>query len=116
MKTFALTSLVVSGGSFALMLTGCASQNHTLTSPYHPGPVIGQAVGTGVGAVGGNIVGVGVGLGEGAVKGAVAPFDNTSRVVRRWHTETTSDGRTIQVPVDILVDTAGRPIGISEGR
>ena len=92
---------------------GCSTQKHTLTSPSQPGPAVGQTLGTGVGLVGGNLVGAGVGFGEGVVRGAVAPFDNThtTRVVRRWHTETTSDGRTIQVPEDILVDAYGRPVG-----
>jgi hypothetical protein len=30
-------------------------------------------------------------------------------MVRYWKTETTPDGRTIQVPYDILVDQYGRP-------
>lgn len=67
-------------------------------------------MGTGVGVVGGNVVGAGVGFGEGLVKGTAAPFNNTTRVVRRWHNETTADGRTIQVPEDILVDANGRPV------
>jgi len=44
------------------------------------------------------------------VAGAAAPFNNTTRIVRRWRTETTSDGRTVQVPEDILVDAQGRPV------
>jgi hypothetical protein len=80
------------------------------TSPYHPGPVVGQAVGEGAGVVAGNVAGVGVGFTEGVVKGAAAPFDPTTHVVRRWHTETTPDGRTVQVPQDVLVDKYGRPV------
>ena len=95
---------------FSAFVVGCSTQNHTLTSPYHPGPVIGQTLGTGVGVVGGNAVGAGVGIGEGVVKGAAAPFNNTTRIVRRWHTETTTDGRTIQVPEEILVGVNGHPI------
>ena len=95
---------------FSIFITGCSTQSHTLTSPYHPGPAIGQTLGTGVGVVGGNTVGAGVGFGEGVVQGVAAPFDNTTRVVRRWHTETTADGRTIQVPEDILVDANSRPV------
>lgn len=90
--------------------TGCTTQHqHQLTSPYHPGPAAGHAVGTGVGVVAGNAAGAVVGFGEGAVSGAAAPFNNTSRVVRQWHTEVTPDGRTVQVPVDVLVDEYGRP-------
>ncbi len=73
---------------------------------------MGQALGTGVGVVGGNVAGAVVGFGEGVVGGAKVPFDNTTRVVRRWRTETTTDGRTIQVPEDILVDAYGRPVGL----
>lgn len=52
-----------------------------------------------------------VGVGEGFAAAASVPFNNTRRVVRTWRQETTSDGRTIQVPVDIEVDQYGRPIG-----
>jgi hypothetical protein len=31
-------------------------------------------------------------------------------MVRYWRTEMTSDGRTIQVPYDVLVDQYGRPV------
>jgi hypothetical protein len=97
----------------ALLLTlaaGCTTPSPT-TSSYHPGPVVGRTVGTGVGVVGGNAVGLVVGATEGVVGGMAAPFDNTSHMVRRWRTETTADGRTIQVPEDILVDAKGRPVG-----
>ena len=79
-------------------------------SPYHPGPVIGQGVGYGAGVVAGNVAGAVVGVGQGVAGGVAAPFDNTTHVVRRWHTETTSDGRAVQVPQDILVDKYGRPV------
>jgi hypothetical protein len=92
-----------------LLATGCSSPNYT-TSTYHPGPAAGQAVGTGVGVVVGETTGFAVGVGEGVVKGAVAPFDTTTHTVRRWRTETTADGRTIQVYEDILVDSQGRPV------
>jgi hypothetical protein len=82
-----------------------------VTNQQHPGPALGRAIGTGVGAVGGNAAGAVVGVAEGAVEGAKVPFDNTTRVVRRWRTEKTSDGRTIQVPEEIIVDAAGRPVG-----
>jgi hypothetical protein len=107
MKTI-VAPLGISGA--ILLMTGCAAQNQTLTSPQHPGPVTGQAIGTIGGVVAGNGVGLGVGLSEGLVRGAAAPFDNTRRVVRHWRTVTTKDGRTIQVPEDTLVDVQGRPI------
>ena len=93
----------------AVLCTGCASPSYT-TSPYQPGPVVGRAIGTGAGAVVGNAAGAVVGAGEGIVSGVVAPFDTTTHIVRRWRTEVTSDGRTIQVPEDILVDANGRPV------
>ena len=92
-----------------VFLLGCAdAQTHT--SPYHPGPTVGHAVGLGAGVVVGNAAGLGVGAAEGAVQGAAAPFDPSYRMVRHWRTETTSDGRTIQVPYDVLVDKDGRPV------
>ena len=100
--------------TFGLLLTGCVSDPNRvgITNRNQPGPAVGQALGTGVGAVGGNVVGGVVGFGEGVVGGAKVPFDNTTRIVRRWRTETTADGRTIQVPEDIVVDAAGRPVGL----
>ena len=92
-----------------LLAAGCTTPSYT-TSPYHPGPVAGQAVGTGVGLAVGETAGFAVGAGEGLVDGVAAPFDTTTHIVRRWHTETTADGRTIQVPEDILVDSQGRPV------
>lgn len=94
-----------------LLATGCTSPSYT-TSAYHPGPATGQAVGTGVGLAVGETAGFVVGAGEGVVGGVAAPFDTTMHVVRRWHTETTADGRTIQVPEDILVDSKGRPVAM----
>jgi len=113
MKMLNRSLMLVSGLTFCIPGSGCrgTDPNYT-TSQYHPGPVVGQTVGAGVGVVAGNVAGAAVGLGEGVVKGAAAPFDNTTRVVRRWHTETTADGRTIQVPEDILVDKYGRPVGV----
>jgi hypothetical protein len=97
--------------ALGLFVTGCASpDNVAVTNPRQPGPAGGQAVGVGVGAVAGNVAGAVVGVGEGAAAGASAPFNTTTRVIRRWRTETTSDGRTIQVPEEILVDEYGRPI------
>ena len=87
-----------------------------VTNPQQPGPAAGRAVGAGVGAVGGNVAGAVVGVGEGMAASAAAPFDTTTRVVRRWRTETTSDGRTIQVPEEIIVDQHGRPVGKPSGK
>ena len=109
-RTHALTSCTLAA-MFGLLLTGCATPSYT-TSPYHPGPVAGQAVGTGVGLAVGETAGFVVGAGEGVVNGVAAPFDTTTHVVRRWHTETTADGRTVQVPEDILVDSKGRPVAM----
>lgn len=94
-------------------LAGCASDPNRpgLTNPSQPGPAIGRGIGSAVGAVGGNVAGAVVGVGEGVAAAGKAPFDNTRRVVRTWRQETTADGRTIQVPVDIEVDQYGRPIG-----
>ncbi|MGO9586490.1 MAG: flagellar motor protein MotB [Limisphaerales bacterium] len=99
---FILTGLALL--SCGLLLTGCH------TSPYQPGPVAGNAVGTGVGVVAGNVAGFGVGAVEGTARGMAAPFNPNYHMVRYWRTETTSDGRTIQVPYDILVDQYGRPV------
>jgi len=95
-----------------LGLCGCLQDPNRpgLTNPRQPGPAVGQAVGGTVGAIGGNVAGAVVGIGEGATAAARAPFNNTRRVVRTWRQETTSDGRIIQVPVDIEVDSLGRPI------
>ena len=90
-----------------LLITGCA-QSHT--SPYQPGPVAGQAVGYGAGTVAGNVAGFGVGAAQGAVHGVAESFNPNYRMVRYWRTEVTSDGRTIQVPYDLLVDQYGRPV------
>lgn len=110
--------LLAAVSGFVAILTlvgaGCSTRspdNMGVTNPRQPGPAIGQAVGTGVGAVAGNVAGAVVGVGEGAVSAASKPFDNTTRVVRRWRTETTADGRTIQVPEEIIVDAQGRPVG-----
>lgn len=93
-----------------LLLAGCVNTDYGNTSPYHPGPVAGKTVGTGVGVAAGNVAGFGVGVVEGAASGAAAPFNPNYHMVRYWRTETTSDGRTIQVPYDILVDQYGRPV------
>ena len=99
-------------GLILATLIGCASDPNQpgFTDPRQPGPAVGQAVGATVGAVGGNAVGAVVGVAEGTAAAAKIPFNNTRRVVRQWRQETTSDGRTIQVPVDIEVDAYGLPI------
>ena len=107
-----ILALSVLSSAIGLLATGCASPSYT-TSQYHPGPVAGQAVGAGVGLAVGESAGFVVGAGEGIVGGIAAPFDTTTHVVRRWRTETTADGRTIQVPEDILVDSKGRPVNMA---
>ena len=70
----------------------------------------GTAVGEGVGVVAGNVVGFGAGVVGGTVDGTKKVLDPSYHLVRYWKTETTPDGRTIQVPYDILVDEYGRPV------
>lgn len=94
------------------LLAGCANNEYAHTSPYHLGPVAGQAIGNATGVVAGNALGLGVGVVEGTAAGVVAPFDPSYRMVRHWKTETTADGRMIQVPVDVLVDKYGRPVNM----
>ena len=100
------------GSTLCLVMGGCASDPNRVgvTNQRHIGPAAGRAIGTGIGVIGGNVAGAAVGLGEGVAQGTAAPFNNTTRVVRRWHTETTADGRTIQIPEDIVVDQYGRPV------
>ncbi|MBS0632737.1 MAG: flagellar motor protein MotB [Verrucomicrobia bacterium] len=109
-SSFRLFSTLGSLGVAATLFAGCSAPGTSYTNPNHPGPALGQAVGTGVGAVAGNVAGAVVGVAEGATSAAKKPFTNEARVVRTWRTETTSDGRTIQVPVDTVVDEYGRPI------
>lgn len=96
----------------AVLLAGCASTDYGNTSPYHPGPVVGKTVGNAAGVVAGNAVGLGVGTVEGVAVGVAAPFNPNYHMVRHWRTETTSDGRTIQVPYDVLTDQYGRPVNM----
>lgn len=103
--------IVGSLAGLAALMSGCSTTDgKSATNPTQPGPAVGQSVGMAVGTVGGNVVGAAVGVVEGTAAGAKKPFTNEPRVVRTWRTETTSDGRTIQVPYDILVDQYGRPI------
>ncbi|MDR1789460.1 MAG: flagellar motor protein MotB [Opitutaceae bacterium] len=96
----------------ALLLPGCASNNPDarITNARQPGPAIGNAVGAATGAVAGNVAGAVVGVGEGFVSQAGEVFNNDRRVVRQWRTVQTSDGRTIQIPVEVEVDANGVPI------
>ncbi len=105
-------SRLVETTAITWLLVGCASDPNRpgLTDPRQPGPAVGQAAGATVGAVGGNAVGAVVGVAEGTTAAARVPFNKTRRVVRQWRQETTSDGRVIQVPVDIEVDAYGRPL------
>lgn len=108
LKTIILMSclVTVAGG-----VSGCSTTSgKSRTNPRHPGPAIGQGAGQAVGVVSGNVAGAAVGAVEGTAAGFKKPFTNNVRVVRTWRTETTSDGRTIQVPVEILVDEHGRPV------
>jgi hypothetical protein len=96
--------------SLSLLLAGCTHTDYGTGSPYHPGPVAGKTVGNAVGVTAGNAAGFGVGAVEGTVHGVAAPFNPDYHMVRYWRTETTSDGRTIQVPYDVMVDQYGRPV------
>ncbi len=90
-----------------LAVAGCNSDQ--TGSPYHPGPVAGTVLGEGVGVVAGNAVGFAGGAVMGTIDGTKKVLNPTYRMVRYWKTTTTPDGRTIQVPYDILVDEYGRP-------
>jgi len=104
-----ISNVSVAAGLLALMsAVGCNSDK--TGSPYHPGPVAGTVVGTGVGEVVGNTVGFAGGVVVGTVSGTKQVLNPNYRMVRYWRTETTSDGRTIQVPYDLLVDEFGRPV------
>jgi hypothetical protein len=105
------TSTLVSFAALAtLSLTGCGTTESKVTSTQQPGPVVGNAIGTAVGAVGSNVVGLGVGVAEGAAAATKSTFTNERRFVRTWREEKTSDGRIIKIPVEIEVDANGRPI------
>ena len=112
MKVSRRTIAGFAGVGLCVVLSGCASDPNRIgvTNQSHPGPAAGRAVGVGVGVAAGNVAGAVVGFGEGVALGAAAPFDSSTTVVRRWRTETTPDGRTVQVPEDIVVDQYGRPL------
>lgn len=107
-KTLLLSSLVVSMS----VLSGCASRpaEARATDLNQPGPAIGHAVGSVGGAVTGQVAGAIAAGAQGAADAVKAPFNNERRVIRRWRTETTADGRTIQVPYEVVVDANGHVI------
>jgi hypothetical protein len=107
MKIFRSFS-TVAGAIMLLAANGCRT-DYGPGNPYQPGPAAGKVVGAGVGTVAGNVAGFGVGAVEGTTHGVANTIDPQYHLVRYWRTETTSDGRTIQVPYDILVDQYGRP-------
>lgn len=107
MKTRRIFS-AFAGAIMLLAATGCRT-DYGAGSPYQPGPVAGKTVGGGVGTVAGNVAGFGVGMVQGTTHGIASTMDPQYHLVRYWKTETTPDGRTIQVPQDILVDQYGRP-------
>lgn len=95
----------------ALATSGCATkQDGRVVNTRQPGPAIGTAVGTAAGAVVGNAAGAVVGAGEGFAGASSSAFNGDRRVVRTWRTETTADGRVVQVPVEVEVDAYGRPL------
>jgi hypothetical protein len=94
-----------------LFLSGCATNDgRSFSNSNHPGPAAGQLIGGVIGVSGGNVVGFILGTFEGVAEGFNRPFSNDAFVVRHWETQSTSDGRTVRVPVDIRVDAFGRPI------
>jgi hypothetical protein len=109
MKKNVITAGCFTGFLTLLITTACRSEG-PVGSPYHPGPAAGNAIGVGVGAVAGNVAGFGAGVVQGTVAGAASALDPSYRMVRMWKTETTADGRTVQVPYDVLVDQYGRPV------
>ena len=111
MNTGSLPAVLVSSLALAFA-AGCASQptETRVTNPNQPGPAVGYAVGSTVGAVTGTVAGAVVAGAEGTSNAVKSTFKNERRIVRTWRTETTADGRTIQVPVDTEVDEYGRPI------
>lgn len=95
----------------SLFAGGCnTAPESSVHNQRQPGAAVGNAVGTAVGAVGSNVAAVATGAAEGASSAIKSTYTNERRIVRTWRTETTSDGRTIQVPVEIEVDENGRPI------
>lgn len=108
MKQFQVFPTATGALLILMAATGCRT-DYGSGNPYQPGAPAGKAVGSGVGTVAGNVAGAGVGVVEGTVHGFGNSFDPKYHYVRYWKTETTADGRTIQVPYDVLVDQYGRP-------
>jgi hypothetical protein len=106
------TSIIITFAGLLALVSATGCQNNKVGSPYQPGPVAGSAVGTGVGVVAGNVAGFGAGVVQGTASGVASTFNPSYHMVRYWKTETTADGRTIQVPYDILVDQYGRPANL----
>lgn len=106
--TISLTTAI----AVTAFLSGCASDPNKMgvTNASQPGPAAGRAVGGSIGGVVGNTAGFVVGVGEGAAAMTGHVFNNRTYVVRQWRTVTTSDGRTVQMPVDVVVDENGVPI------
>jgi hypothetical protein len=112
-----MTSLAVGAVVVAVALAagGCTTKRDGRSvNQRQPGPAIGTGVGVAAGAVVGNATGAVVGAGEGFVAATGSAFDSDRRVIRTWQTETTADGRTIRVPVEIEVDEYGRPVGTAK--
>lgn len=108
MKPRSTIGAICAGFGLILATAGCQT-DYGAGNPYQPGAPAGKAVGAGIGTVAGNVAGAGVGVVQGTTHGFANSFDPQYHMVRYWKTETTADGRTIQVPYDVLVDQYGRP-------
>ena len=109
MKSIGLLNASAAGLLALAAASGCRT-DYGKGSPSQPGPVVGKSVGAGAGVVAGNAVGFGTGVVSGTAAGYSKAMDPSYHMVRYWRTETTSDGRTIQVPYDVMVDQYGRPM------
>lgn len=103
--------LVAATATIGCRTTAPEARMHNQQSP---GAVVGNAIGAVAGAVGSNVAAGGTGVIEGAAEAAKATYTNEHRIIRTWRTETTADGRTIQVPVETEVDENGRPVGTTK--
>ena len=101
-------SILILAMAAASLCAGCKT-DYGNGSPYEPGPVAGKVTGNAIGTAAGNVEGFGVGVVQGTSAGIHQTMNPSYHMVRVWSTETTPDGRTIQVPQDILVDQYGRP-------
>jgi hypothetical protein len=109
MKTIPFLVAGAAGLLVLAVVSGCRT-DYGAGSPRQPGPVAGKTVGAGAGVVAGNAVGFGSGVVAGTAAGYNTAMDPSYHMVRYWRTETTADGRTIQVPYDVMVDQYGRPV------